>query len=74
MRVVLPSVQQGGAGLSSEEKSVYDLLANAALSRSEIAARSGYGRSRVLRILHGLLEQGFIKVRGSGRGTKYGRR
>lgn len=74
LRVVLPSVQQGGAGLSSEEKSVYDLLANAALSRSEIAARSGYGRSRVLRILHGLLEQGFIKVRGSGRGTKYGRR
>ena len=74
LRVVLPSVQQGGAGLSTEEKRMYELLENAVLSRSEIAAKSGYGRSHALRILHKLLEKGLVKVHGSGRGTKYGRR
>lgn len=73
LRVVLPSMEQGNAGLSTEEKKVYDLLAKIALSRSEIAAKSGYSRSRVLRILHKLVEWKLVRVRGSGRSTKYGR-
>ena len=73
LRVILPSLSQGNEILSTEEKMVYDLLTNAALSRSEIAVKSGYGRSRVLRILHKLVEMRLVKVRGSGRGTRYSR-
>jgi ATP-dependent DNA helicase RecG len=41
------------------------------LSSTEIAEVTGFGKTKVVSLLKSLTEQGYVKVAGSGRGTKY---
>lgn len=55
-----------------DEEKVFDRLANGfILSSSEISDLTGFGKDKVLNLLKGLIEKGYVEKIGSGRGTKY---
>ena len=59
-------------GLKDDELRIYNALKNKqVLSSSEITGITGFGKNKTIEILKKLVEQGYIKVTGSGRGTKY---
>ena len=69
--VTLP-VMSEDLGLTSDQESIYDMLSGTrAVSTSELAADSGFSKSKVVRILGGLAENGLAVSTGSGRATKY---
>lgn len=71
IKVTLPVVQLKTL-LSSDEKLVFQTLSgNKKMSSSEVAELTGFGKTKVVSLLKSLIEQGYIKVVGSGRGTRY---
>lgn len=69
--VTLPVVTTD-LGLSSDQELVYSLLSQTgAVPASELVERSGFSKSKVIRILTALIEQGAAVSVGSGRATKY---
>lgn len=71
VKVVLPVVTMD-LEITTDRKKVIDLLCNGKqLSSREIAEKLGWSKDKSIRILNSLLESGFIKKIGSGRGTKY---
>jgi len=71
IRVTLPVVQRNTLQ-SEDERLVYQSLSGyKKLSSSEIAAVTGFGKTKVVSLLKSLTGQGFVKPVGSGRGTKY---
>ncbi|MBQ2592085.1 MAG: putative DNA binding domain-containing protein [Candidatus Riflebacteria bacterium] len=72
IKVTLP-VMELDLGLKDDELRIYNALKNKQiLSSSEITGITGFGKNKTIEILKKLVEQGYIKVTGSGRGTKYG--
>lgn len=71
IKVTLP-VFELNLGLKDDELSVYKTFNNKQmLSSSEISDLTGFGKNKTIILLKKLVEQGYIKVTGSGRGTKY---
>ena len=71
IKITLPIVQLETL-LSSDEKLVYQTLSGKKkMSSTEIAEVTGFGKTKVVSLLKSLSEQGYVKVAGSGRGTKY---
>ena len=71
IRVTLPVVQKKTLQ-SEDERFVYQALSGyKKLSSSEIAAATGFGKTKVVSLLKSLTGQGYEKQVGSGRGTKY---
>ena len=71
VKVVLPCVLTDFV-ITADGKSVIDLLSNRnQLSSREIAEKLGWSKDKAIRILNSLLESGYVKKIGSGRGTKY---
>lgn len=71
IKVTLP-VMEFDLGLKDDELRIYNALKNKqVLSSSEITGITGFGKNKTIEILKKLVEQGYIKVTGSGRGTKY---
>lgn len=71
IQVVLP-VMQKEFPFSPDETLVYDsLVRNRSLSSSEVAEHTGFGKTKVIKLLKLLAGQGYIKIEGEGRGTKY---
>ncbi len=71
IKVVLP-VMKKELSLNDDEKLIYESFSgNRKLSSSEIVKYTGFGKTKVVKLLKSLVEQGFIKVEGRGRGTKY---
>lgn len=71
VKVVLPVVTMN-LEITTDGKKVMDLLCNGKqLSSREIAEKLGWSKDKSIRILNSLLESGYIKKTGSGRGTKY---
>lgn len=71
IKVILP-VMEFDLGLKDDELRIYNALKNKQiLSSSEITGITGFGKNKTIEILKKLVEQGYIKVTGSGRGTKY---
>lgn len=70
IQVILPVIEPGRA-LAEDEQAVYKLLSGRSVSRSEIAAKTGFSKTKVLTILSRLESEGYIRVTGNGRGTKY---
>ena len=60
--------------LSSDESAVVDALDNVVLrSSGDVAARTGFGKTKVVRLLKDMAEKGIVEISGSGRSTKYKR-
>ena len=51
---------------------IYQTLSgNKKMSSTEIAEVTGFGKTKVVSLMKSLTEQGYAKLVGSGRGTKY---
>lgn len=57
--------------LSADEDKVFSLLKGRMLSSSAISEGTGFGKSKTVTILNKLVKDGYIRVYGNGRGTKY---
>lgn len=59
--------------IHSDEAIILEMLSSGIrLSSSEIALKSGFGKNKVVRLVHSLLEKNYIQKVGNDRGTKYG--
>ena len=71
--ITLPIVTED-LNLTSDQELIYTLLGGAkVVSAGELVADSGFSKSKVIRILGVLIEQGLVISTGSGRATKYKR-
>lgn len=69
--VILPVLRQDYA-LDEDQSVVFDQLGSVRpIGMSEPLGRVGLSKSRVHRILRGLIERGLVVMVGSGRGAKY---
>ena len=69
--VILPVIS-GKYNVTDDEDRVVSALENGAqLASSEIAKKSGFTKTKTLRLIEELKEKGYVKVTGNGRGTKY---
>lgn len=60
--------------LSFDESAVVDALDNVVLrSSGDVAAQTGFGKTKVVRLLKDMAEKGIVEISGSGRSTKYKR-
>ena len=70
IRIVLPVLQKK-TGLPPDEQKVYLLLKNREMPSSAVMEAAGLSRSKTIAILNKLVQEGYITVSGTGRGTKY---
>lgn len=71
IKVVLP-VMQKELPLSNDEKLIFNsFLGNRKLTSTEVAKHTGFGKTKTVKLLKSLVDQGYIKIEGQGRGTKY---
>ena len=68
--IILPVLQEKSDLLPDEQK-VYQLLKNREMPSSAIVEATGFGKSKTVTILNRLVQNGYITVLGTGRGTKY---
>lgn len=57
--------------LSKDEEKVYAAIGDGKVPSSYIVEATGFGKSKVLKLIDNLIEQGFIIKSGNGRSTKY---
>lgn len=57
--------------LNEDQKIVYLSIENKEKASSEIAKETGFGKNKVLDIINNLMDNGYVKKVGRGRGTKY---
>ena len=70
IRIILPVMQRNN-DLTPDEDKIYGLLKGRMMASSEIAEAVGFGKSKTVAILKKLVENGYIRVDGNGRGTRY---
>ena len=70
IRIILP-VMQLNNDLTPDEDKVYRALQGRMLPSSAISEKTGFGKSKTVTILNKLVEEGYIRIYGTGRGTKY---
>ena len=68
--IILPVLQERSDLLPDEQK-VYQLLKNREMPSSAVVEATGFGKSKAVTILNRLVQNGYITVTGTGRGTKY---
>ena len=68
--IILPVLQEK-SDLSPDEQKVYQLLKNREMPSSAVVEATGFGKSKAVAILNRLVQNGYIMVVGTGRGTKY---
>lgn len=69
--VILPAIPNTPKLTEDEERIYRSLSHTVPVSSSQIAAQSGFGKSKVLTLLKELIARGEVQVSGTGRGTKY---
>ena len=70
IKVILP-ILSSKVDLSEDYNKVYDLLRNQSLASSAIIKATGFGKNKTVLILNELVEKGYVKMIGNGRGTRY---
>ena len=68
--IILPVLQEK-SDLPPDEQKVYQLLKNREMPSSAVVEATGFGKSKAVTILNRLVQNGYITVTGTGRGTKY---
>ena len=72
IRIVLPTAEFEKSDLSKDERIIYGLLKEEiALSRREIDLKTGYEKSKTIRIINGLVDKNIVKKIGSGAAVTY---
>ena len=72
IKISLPVISFKGSALNEHEEAIFQILKNKQkLSSGNISKIAGFGKNKTINILKKLLDKGYIKVTGSGRGTKY---
>jgi len=72
IRIVLPVTEIGKLDLSEDELLIYGLLKKEIeLSRREIDLKSGFEKSKTLRIINSLIDKNIIQKLGKGAGITY---
>lgn len=57
--------------MSDDQNIIYKQLKEKEMSISELSESTSFSKSKLLYVLKDMIEQGFVDVRGNGRGTKY---
>ena len=70
IRITLPVMEYDNS-LSQDENTVFKLLIGRSESRSSIVEKTGFGKTKVIGILKKLESEGYIRLTGNGRGTRY---
>ena len=70
IRVTLPVLREKSE-LSGDERTIYALVKGRAVSSSVLAEQTGFGKTKVLRLLKKLVAEGYLRTLGSGRGLRY---
>lgn len=73
IEITLPFIS-GVEELSDDQNLIFSALENKALPSSTLSELTGFGKNKVLELLESLINLGYVKKIGSGRGTKYIRR
>ncbi|WP_422484771.1 RNA-binding domain-containing protein [Gudongella sp. DL1XJH-153] len=72
IRIILPVIEIDSLDLSKDEILIYELLkAEGELSRKEIDLKTGFNKSKALRILNSLVDKNIISRSGSGPTVTY---
>ena len=70
IKITLPIMREM-ASLSLDEQKVRQALEGKLAPISEVVRETGFGKTKVQKILRKLVDSGYASVSGSGRGTKY---
>lgn len=70
IEITLPVIS-GIEELSDNQNIIYNALENKELPSSTLSKITGFGKNKVLELIETLIELGYVKKIGSGRGTKY---
>lgn len=70
IKITLPVLQKK-TDLRKDEAAIFTLLKGRTMSSTELAAASGFGKTKVVSILKRLTAEGYTHSVGNGRGTKY---
>lgn len=70
IKIMLPVLEKIN-NLSEDENMIYLAAKHKSLSSSEIAAETGFGKTKVISLLKKLMSEGYIRSTGKGRGIKY---
>ena len=71
IRIILPVIEQNLDKLTTDEKKIYDILQFKALPSRKLVEYTGFGKMKVLQIVNKLVNSGFLRKQGIGRGTTY---
>ena len=71
IRIILPVIEQNLDKLTTDEKKIYDILQFKALHSRKLVEYTGFGKTKVLQIVNKLVNSGFLRKQGIGRGTTY---
>lgn len=70
--IILPVIQIDDSNLSEDEVIIYNILKDEVeLSRAELDDKSGFNKSRTLRVINNLADKNLIRKLGKGPGTTY---
>lgn len=67
---VLPVLEKG-ENLSVDERAVLKVVVGKSLSSGDVAAKTGFGKSKAHKLLKELCQRGYVSMSGTGRGTRY---
>ena len=71
VNVTLPIIE-ASRRVTSEQQMILNLFKGGRiLSRAEVSTQCGMEKNKVLRLMNGLIENGYLKKMGVGRGTQY---
>ena len=71
VKVILPCKNRNVEITTDGRKILGALTDGMLLSGREVAERTGWSKDKTIRVLNTLLDAGYIKKNGAGRGTKY---
>lgn len=71
IRIRLPVIDDAAASLTADEKKLFAALQGKTMTSSQIAEASGFGKTKTVALLKNLVEQGYVKKEGNGKGIKY---
>lgn len=72
IRIILPVIEIDESNLSEDEVVIYNILMDEVeLSRGELDEKSGFSKSKTLRIINSLVDKSIAKKMGGGPGTTY---
>ena len=72
IKIILPVIENDNSNLSKDEVVIFNILkSEEELSRLELDEKSGFNKSRTLRVINNLADKNLIRKLGKGPGTTY---